>query len=323
MAVDGAGDLYTADYTNSRIVELNQSQTATLNFGSLAVGDTSPQQTVAVQNIGNTPLAFTALAATTNFNLGGNTTTCTSTTSLTAGTTCDLGVEFAPTAAGSLTGTVNITDNSLNAVAPNNVQTISVSGTAAGVAISFSPATVNVSTPGASGTDTITLTPSGGYAGTITLACSGLPSEAACTFNPTSVTFTAGSSAAQTVALTVTTTAATAALRPYTPFGSQSNGNLPMLATAFWFPGLLAAGLRKRKSGKSGVTSHARHRLVLLVLLAGVGMMTACGGSGGSTGGSGGTTPNAGTPKGNATVTVTIAGTGSLSTSATFTLAVQ
>ncbi|HUZ04586.1 MAG TPA: hypothetical protein VMU62_04460 [Acidobacteriaceae bacterium] len=40
-------------------------------------------------------------------------------------------------------------------------------------------------------------------------------------------------------------------------------------------------------------------------------------------GGSGGTTPNAGTPKGNATVTVTIAGTGSLSTSATFTLTVQ
>ncbi len=335
--MDGTGNVWIADGGNNRIVQVNQSQAAALAFASTAVGSTSSDspQTVAVQNIGNAPLVFSALAATTNFNLNGSNTTCDGTTSLNAGTSCDLGVEFLPTVVGTpLSGTINLTDNSLNAVAPNNVQTISLSGTGTGtapppptpsVAVSFSAATVTVSAPGASGTDTITLTPSGGYAGTVTLACSGLPSEATCSFNPMSVTFTAASSAAQTVALTVTTTAATAVLRPYAPFDSQSKGSLPMLATAFWLPGLLAAGagLRKRKSGKSGVTSQARHMLILLILLAGVGMMTACGGNGGSTGGGGGTTPNAGTPKGTTPVTVTVTGTGSLSTSATFTLAVQ
>jgi len=282
IAVDAAGNVYIDDVGLNAVYKIRQSQALPINFPTTTVGQSSLPAAPSLQNIGNQPLtldSFTGVTtgqANSSFAASSYFITCDASSPLAPGAYCTLGIEFTPTVVGSLTGFMNITDNSMNAVAPNNVQQIPLSGTGTtatspppstpSVAISFSAATVNVSAPGASGTDTITLTPSGGYAGTITLACSGLPSEATCTFNPTSVTFTSGSSAAQTIALTVATTAATAALRPYTPFDSQSKSSLPMLATAFWLPGLLAAGLRKRKAGAA---SHARHLLVLLILLAG------------------------------------------------------
>ena len=142
VAVDGAGDVYIADTENNRVVEINQSQ-QTLSFASTNVGSTSSDspQNVTVQNIGNQPLTFTALSTattgqtTSSFNLNGSGTTCTDSTSLNAGESCELGVEFLPTVGGSLAGTVNLTDNSLNAVAPNNVQQISLSGTAVDIVI--------------------------------------------------------------------------------------------------------------------------------------------------------------------------------------------
>ncbi|MGA9071605.1 MAG: choice-of-anchor D domain-containing protein, partial [Terracidiphilus sp.] len=137
VAVDGAGDVYVADSATSAVLELNQSQES-LTFDSTSVGDTSADspQNVTVQNVGNQTLEFTALAAVTtgqtasSFNLNGSATSCSSTESLPAGESCILGVEFVPTLAGSLAGSVNITDNSSNAVAPNNVQQITLSGVA-------------------------------------------------------------------------------------------------------------------------------------------------------------------------------------------------
>ena len=168
VTVDSAGNLYIADHNHGRVVEVNQALSPTLSFASTSVGATSAQQVVAVQNIGNQPLDFTALDTTTtgqtstSFNLNGAGTTCVSSTTLTLGATCDLGVEFAPLVGGSLTGTVNITDNSENAVAPNNVQQISLSGAGAG----FAAAIALGETPGISvayGTSvTVTATLTGG-----------------------------------------------------------------------------------------------------------------------------------------------------------------
>lgn len=61
-------------------------------------------------------------------------------------------MEFLPTVGGSLAGTVNLTDNSLNAVAPNNVQQISLSGTGVDIVIttaSLSNGVVNIAYTGA------------------------------------------------------------------------------------------------------------------------------------------------------------------------------
>ena len=332
VAVDAAGNVYIDDVGLNAVYAIHQSQARPINFPTTTVGQSSLPAAPSLQNIGNQPLtldSFTGVTtgqATSSFATSSYFITCDLSSPLAPEAYCTLGIEFTPTVAGSLTGFMNIADNSMNAIAPNNVQQIPLSGTGTAptappnVSIALSPSSLPV-TPGASGSLQVTLTPSGNYAGTVTLACSGLPSKATCAFSPSSVIFTSSSSAAQTVTLTVATTAATAALRPYAPFGSQSKGSLPILATVFWLPGLLAAGagLRKRKSG---VTSHAHHMLVLLVLLvllAGVGLLTACGSSSGSS--TSASTP--GTPTGASTVKVTVSGTNSLSNSATFTLIVQ
>ena len=75
--------------------------------------------------------------------------------------------------------------------------------------ISASPATLSI-TAGATGTTTISVTPAGGFAQAVTFACSGLPSEATCTFAPATVT--PGASAVTTT-LTITTTAAQSSVR--------------------------------------------------------------------------------------------------------------
>jgi sugar lactone lactonase YvrE len=135
IVVNGAGDLYLTDWANGLLVEVNQAQQS-LSFAATPVGQTSMDspQNVTVQNIGNQPLVFAAVATATtgqtlnSFNLNGSATTCTGSTSLTAGESCGLGVEFVPLTAGLLAGTVNILDNSLNAIFPNNMQQISLSG---------------------------------------------------------------------------------------------------------------------------------------------------------------------------------------------------
>jgi sugar lactone lactonase YvrE len=133
VALDGAGNLYIADTYNNRAAELATG--LALSFAKTIVGQTSTDspQTVTFENIGNEPMNITALATGTtgqtssSFNLNGSGTTCTSTTSLTSSESCVLGVEFSPLLFGPLTGTVSITDNSLNGT--GTVQQIGLSGT--------------------------------------------------------------------------------------------------------------------------------------------------------------------------------------------------
>jgi hypothetical protein len=147
------------------VVKINQASQA-LSFTSTGTGDSSAQQTMTVENIGNQPLNFTALNITTTglttsiFDLNGPT-TCTDSTSLVAGAACNLGVEFAPTTPGNFTGTVNITDNN----AAGAVQQATLSGTGTGYAASIllsenpsssvtygTPVTVTATLSGSNGT---------------------------------------------------------------------------------------------------------------------------------------------------------------------------
>jgi hypothetical protein len=66
--------------------------------------------------------------------------------------------------------------------------------------------------PGQTATFIFTVTPAGGYSGTLKFSCGPLPAQAACSFSPASVALSGGSPVSST--LTVTTVAATAALRP-------------------------------------------------------------------------------------------------------------
>jgi subtilase family serine protease len=144
-----------------------------------------------------------------------------------------------------------------------------------------SPTTVTVTAPGQSGTTTLTITPLGGFSQTVTYTCTGLPSEAACTF-PTAAT---GGT------LTITTTAPSARMDE-NPLG-RSRG----LFYALFVPGFLglvvSAGSRKR-------TLRGLRLLSLIAVLAlSTLWMPACGG------GSNSGPSNPGTPAGTSTVTVT------------------
>ena len=109
-AMDVFGDLFFGDYSNN-VVRIIGS-VAPLSFGSVNVGSASAAQDVTVSNNGTATLTFTSIAASTNFNLDGADTTCTSSTQLAPGQSCVLGVEFAPGTGGALSGSVTLLDNS-------------------------------------------------------------------------------------------------------------------------------------------------------------------------------------------------------------------
>ena len=92
--------------------------------------------TVNVQNSGNQPLSFSGFFVGANFKLDAGSTTCSTSTSLASGGTCNVGVDFAPTTDGVFTGTLTITDDTLNAASAT--QSVPLAGTGA------APPTINI-----------------------------------------------------------------------------------------------------------------------------------------------------------------------------------
>lgn len=164
-------------------------------------------------------------------------------------------------------------------------------------------AAVVISKPGQSGSTSVSVSSSTGFSGTISLACSGLPSEASCNISPSSITAT-GTPNTTTATITVTTTAATAQMR--------SESRL-LLAQAFCGLGLLFSMVLTGKRRLSRVLG----MLLLLVLVV---TIPACGGGGSSTPPP--PPPNAGTPTGSYSITVT-ATSGATVSSTGFSLIVQ
>jgi hypothetical protein len=149
--------------------------------------------------------------------------------------------------------------------------------------VSSSPASLNVAR-GQTVKAQLTITANGGLFGTITFACSGLPAESTCTFNPATLTATPGQ--ASTTTLSIGTTAPSAALRDLLPV---ARGTMTALAFLLIVP----------------FCSGRRRQWFRLSLLIGVLTLTTwtlgCGGSGSSSNGS----TDTGSPTGSYTVTVT------------------
>jgi hypothetical protein len=144
----------------------------------------------------------------------------------------------------------------------------------------------------------LTLTPTNGYAGTITFSCQGLPANARCIFSAVSENLT-GNNQPVSVGLTLETNVLQAGIGA----GIRPGQNAPrpiLPALAFWIPGGmtgLAALGRKRKLRKAG---QRWLQLCLLIVATGaiaVGL-TGCG-----------TNYNEGTPTGSSRVTVLATGT--------------
>ncbi len=185
-------------------------------------------------------------------------------------------------------------------------------------ALSSTGPTVTVAAPGDSGTMSATITAKNGFSGTVTFSCSStLPSGATCSFNPPSATLSATATTAVTT-LTVNTTApsalAPARREPAAP------GPLSRVAAASLLAIFAISILALRTSSKR-LRSGASFALVTLGM-AGLMLMSSCGGTSGGGGGGGGGGGTGGTPTGSTTATI-VATSGSASSSLNFTLDVQ
>lgn len=168
--------------------------------------------------------------------------------------------------------------------------------------VSVNPTTLNIAR-GQSGTATFTVAPQNGFNSAVSFSCSGLPAEAACSFNPNSVT---PNGAAVSSTLTVTTNAKSAALRA--PKLSSERPTFAVLFPVLAILGFAALGRR----GPRGL--QLLGLLIFLMLASG---LTSCGG--GNTAGG-----NPGTPLGTSTVTVSAStsGAGAINHTATLTITV-
>jgi hypothetical protein len=92
---------------------------SSLTFGNQVVGTTSPTQSLTLSNYGTTMLNIVSVTVTANF---GETDSC-SGSSLASGASCTINVTFTPSATGSVSGTLSVTNN-----APGSPQTVSLSG---------------------------------------------------------------------------------------------------------------------------------------------------------------------------------------------------
>ena len=182
--------------------------TSSLTFGDQLVGSTSSPQTVTLTNPASAPVAITSIVTSGDF---AETNTCGD--SLAAGASCTISVFFAPTAAGTRTGLLTLTDG-----ASNSPQTASLSGTGAGSVpvAGLSPNSLSFADQplgSSSGAQTVTLTNSG--TGTLTISSltasgdfaqtnncsSSVAADASCTI---SVTFTPTALGARPGAITIT-----------------------------------------------------------------------------------------------------------------------
>jgi hypothetical protein len=146
LALDSAGNLYMADYTNNVVRKIVPNNTS-LSFTNTLVGEISSPQTIAVTNTGNQALAISNIRVSPNFrqvSVAGD--DCPATASLAPGAACKLNVQFAPTTAGSpLSGSLILTQNGQNTSQPMQVAIFTGSATASSSLpqISFSPSSLS------------------------------------------------------------------------------------------------------------------------------------------------------------------------------------
>ena len=216
----------------------------------VTVGTSSTGQQFVLANIGEAPLTVTSIATTGDFSQSNN---CG--TSLALGASCQVNVVFKPTANGARTGTLTISSNA-------TIGAATLTGTG------YVPATFTFTSNGSSNASVtvqhgyaaqvpLTLTPTSTFSGTVTLSCTGLPSNTSCDFgsgpgSTAALNFSTGSSA-QSVTLTLRTSTLNASVQTAgflpdsKPATRLSDPNAATrLALAFCFPSLLLAGLGSR-----------------------------------------------------------------------------
>jgi len=206
---------------------------------------------------------------------------------LQSGSTATVTVTATPSPNSSGNSPIFFNGGTVQAIGPGNIvlaQT-SVSAQMSDFVMTVAPSNQVISVAGATATYSVQLTPRPLYTSSITVSCSGLPAAATCPSKTVTLSNTSGAS----VALNVTTTA-----RPVTtPAASLFIRHFYAIGLTIPGMALIAVGGNRRRRRISGF-------LVLCTLFTLTLFIPAC--SGAKT-----TTPPAGTPAGNYTITVTAA----------------
>lgn len=230
---------------------------ASLDFGSEFVGVTSLPKTITLSNTGNLSIQVQSVTTTGPF---GPLSVCNN--AIAPGDSCVIGVFFQPTATGTQTGTLTITDN-----APGSPQNIQLSGMGSSIDVTASSGSSTSATiqQGETATYSLAVKAEDGFTGTLAVSCENVPSSVQCTPNPTSIVLASGTSSSNVV-FTVGP-ATKSELSPYV-----KAERLASLALLF---GVFTVSFRRR---------HRELRRYLTVVLT-CGLlyaMTACGGGSGS-----------------------------------------
>lgn len=212
LAMDRLGNLFVADRGNQRVVEfpgvgapapvaavtISPSQ---FDFGDEPTGGTTPAQSFTLTNNSASALALSTTDFTfTGTNPGDFTQTNNCVPQVAAGSSCQINVTFAPQGKGARQAVLQVADAD-----PSSPQTAQLSGTGDDFQITVAAsgsATQNV-IPGNSATFNLQITPDATFSGTVTPVCPlQLPNNTlTCTIKPTTVSVTAGQSAAFTVTI--------------------------------------------------------------------------------------------------------------------------
>jgi hypothetical protein len=173
------------------------------------------------------------------------------------------------------------------------------------------PATLTLKA-GQTGQIKITLTPVGGYTGSLTFACGGLPAQSSCSFSPATLSADGSNSAVSTIMTITTAGSGTGTVTRLTP-DTPGTGSAQTLLC--WLPGgllgLVLYWQRKR------ISPAAKRTLWMVLLVAAAFGVAACGTPGSKT-----PPPAQTTPAGNSTVTINASASGSNMQSLTISLTI-